>query len=159
MTQLRLEGWLHHLARHAVACFLTRGDLCALGVGQRHLDRDLVDADWALNNGNWMWLSCSLLLPILSSVRSALIRQKYDKEGVYVKHYIPALRTCPPSTSTSHGSPARRTTKAGCVAGRLPRRVVDHAAASKACADKIATAYAAHKEANTATGKKRKADA
>lgn len=27
LTQLRDEGWLHHLARHAVACFLTRGDL------------------------------------------------------------------------------------------------------------------------------------
>jgi hypothetical protein len=27
MTQLRVEGWIHHLARHAVACFLTRGDL------------------------------------------------------------------------------------------------------------------------------------
>uniref|UniRef100_A0A4W5L8N1 Cryptochrome circadian regulator 4 n=1 Tax=Hucho hucho TaxID=62062 RepID=A0A4W5L8N1_9TELE len=27
MTQLRQECWIHHLARHAVACFLTRGDL------------------------------------------------------------------------------------------------------------------------------------
>lgn len=27
MTQLREEGWIHHVARHAVACFLTRGDL------------------------------------------------------------------------------------------------------------------------------------
>lgn len=27
MIQLRDEGWIHHLARHAVACFLTRGDL------------------------------------------------------------------------------------------------------------------------------------
>ena len=27
MTQLKQEGWIHHLARHAVACFLTRGDL------------------------------------------------------------------------------------------------------------------------------------
>ncbi len=27
MAQLREEGWIHHLARHAVACFLTRGDL------------------------------------------------------------------------------------------------------------------------------------
>ena len=27
MIQLRQEGWIHHLARHAVACFLTRGDL------------------------------------------------------------------------------------------------------------------------------------
>lgn len=24
MRQLRKEGWIHHLARHAVACFLTR---------------------------------------------------------------------------------------------------------------------------------------
>ncbi|KAI8843621.1 FAD binding domain of DNA photolyase-domain-containing protein [Chytridium lagenaria] len=27
MTQLRKEGWIHHLARHSTACFLTRGDL------------------------------------------------------------------------------------------------------------------------------------
>ena len=27
MAQLRTTGWLHHLARHSVACFLTRGDL------------------------------------------------------------------------------------------------------------------------------------
>jgi cryptochrome len=27
MTQLAKEGWMHHLARHCVACFLTRGDL------------------------------------------------------------------------------------------------------------------------------------
>lgn len=27
MKQLRKEGWIHHLARHSVACFLTRGDL------------------------------------------------------------------------------------------------------------------------------------
>jgi len=27
MIQLREWGWIHHLARHSVACFLTRGDL------------------------------------------------------------------------------------------------------------------------------------
>lgn len=27
MRQLVKEGWIHHLARHLVACFLTRGDL------------------------------------------------------------------------------------------------------------------------------------
>ena len=27
MRQLKEIGWMHHLARHAVACFLTRGDL------------------------------------------------------------------------------------------------------------------------------------
>ncbi|QQP54369.1 Cryptochrome-1 [Caligus rogercresseyi] len=27
MTQLREEGWVHFICRHAVVCFLTRGDL------------------------------------------------------------------------------------------------------------------------------------
>ena len=27
--------------------------------GARHFDELLLDADWSLNNGNWMWLSCS----------------------------------------------------------------------------------------------------
>lgn len=27
MRQLKAEGWLHHLGRHSVACFLTRGQL------------------------------------------------------------------------------------------------------------------------------------
>lgn len=27
MRQLRKNGWLHHLGRHSVACFLTRGQL------------------------------------------------------------------------------------------------------------------------------------
>lgn len=60
MTQLRIEGWIHHLARHAVACFLTRGDLYQSWVeGAKVFDLYLLDADWALNNGNWQWLSCS----------------------------------------------------------------------------------------------------
>lgn len=31
MRQLRREGWIHHLGRHAVACFLTRGMLHLVG--------------------------------------------------------------------------------------------------------------------------------
>lgn len=52
MRQLQAQGWLHHLGRHAVACFLTRGDLYqSWEAGARHFDRLLVDSDWALNNG------------------------------------------------------------------------------------------------------------
>ena len=87
--------------------------------------------------------------------------KKYDKEGVYVKHYIPALRNMPTKYVYEPWlAPLDVQQKAGCVVGvDYPARVVDHAVASRACIDKIATAYAAHKEANTTTGKKRKADA
>ena len=50
MTQLRTEGWIHHLARHCVACFLTRGDLYqSWEKGTKVFEELLVDADWSLN--------------------------------------------------------------------------------------------------------------
>lgn len=52
--------WIHHLARHAVACFLTRGDLWqSWEDGAAVFDDLLLDADWSVNNFNWQWLSCS----------------------------------------------------------------------------------------------------
>lgn len=48
MTQLRTEGWIHHLARHSAACFLTRGDLYqSWEVGAAVFERELLDYDWA----------------------------------------------------------------------------------------------------------------
>jgi cryptochrome len=60
MTQLRETGWIHHLARHSVACFLTRGDLWqSWEDGAAHFEEYLIDADWSINNFNWQWLSCT----------------------------------------------------------------------------------------------------
>lgn len=57
MTQLRTEGWIHHLARHSVACFLTRGDLfISWERGAEVFEELLLDYDWSLNVGNWLWL-------------------------------------------------------------------------------------------------------
>lgn len=54
MAQLRTEGWIHHLGRHAVACFLTRGDLWqSWEVGADYFEGELLDADYALNGFNW----------------------------------------------------------------------------------------------------------
>ena len=54
MTQLKEQGWMHHLGRHAVACFLTRGDLWqSWEKGADHFEETLIDFDWALNVGNW----------------------------------------------------------------------------------------------------------
>lgn len=54
MTQLKETGWIHHLARHSAACFLTRGDLWqSWEKGAEHFEDKLIDADWSLNNFNW----------------------------------------------------------------------------------------------------------
>ena len=40
MTQLREEGWIHQVARHSVACFLTRGHLWISWVEGMIFDRE-----------------------------------------------------------------------------------------------------------------------
>ncbi len=94
MVQLRQEGWMHHLARHAVACFLTRGDLyCHWEKGRDVFDRLLIDADWHVNNGNWMWLSASAFFHQFFRVYSPVsFGKKYDKNGDFIRHYLPVLK-------------------------------------------------------------------
>lgn len=58
MKQLKKEGWLHHLARHMVADYLTRGKLqIHWKFGMEWFKKTLVDHDKCVNRGNWMWLS------------------------------------------------------------------------------------------------------
>merc|ERR1712013_154839 len=69
MTQLKTEGWIHHLARHSVACFLTRGDLWqSWEEGMKVFEELLLDADWSLNAGLDVVVGIRLFPPILPSV-------------------------------------------------------------------------------------------
>lgn len=56
MRQLKREGWIHHLGRHAVACFLTRGGCYVHWErGAEVFEEWLIDHEVACNVGNWMW--------------------------------------------------------------------------------------------------------
>lgn len=53
MRQLREWGWMHHLARHSVACFLTRGDLyISWEEGMAVFEELLIDA--VSDTGAWL---------------------------------------------------------------------------------------------------------
>jgi len=89
MRQLVLEGWIHHVARNAVACFLTRGDLwISWEKGLEFFQEHLLDADWSVNAGNWMWVSSSAfeqLLDCSKCVCPVNYGQRLDPWGEYVK--------------------------------------------------------------------------
>lgn len=56
MRQLKQEGWIHHLGRHSVACFLTRGGCYVHWErGAEVFEEWLIDHETACNVGNWMW--------------------------------------------------------------------------------------------------------
>lgn len=94
MRQLRLEGWIHHLGRHAVACFLTRGG-CYIDWerGAEVFEEWLIDHEAACNIGNWQWLSCTAFYSQFYRCYSPVaFPTKYDKTGQLVRKFCPELK-------------------------------------------------------------------
>ncbi|KAK2378686.1 cryptochrome-1 [Trifolium repens] len=152
MVQLRQWGWVHHLARHSVACFLTRGDLFVhWEKGRDVFDRLLIDSDWAINNGNWMWLSCSSFFYQYNRIYSpTTFGKKYDPNGDYIRHFLPVLKDMPKAfIYEPWTAPPSIQAKANCIIGKdYPMPVVSHDSASKECKRKMGEAYALNKELN-----------
>lgn len=97
MRQLKHEGWIHHLGRHAVACFLTRGG-CYVDWerGAEVFEEWLIDHEAACNIGNWQWLSCTAFYAQFYRCYSPIaFPQKWDKEGNFVRKFVPELEKYP----------------------------------------------------------------
>lgn len=146
MIQLREEGWIHHLARHAVACFLTRGDLwISWEEGMKVFDELLLDADWSVNAGMWMWLSCSSFFQqFFHCYCPVRFGRKTDPNGDFIRRYIPALKNMP--TRYIHGpwaAPEPVQQSARCIVGRdYPLPMVEHAQAARLNIERIQQVYA-----------------
>lgn len=97
MRQLKYEGWIHHLARHSVACFLTRGG-CYISWerGAEVFEEWLIDHEAACNIGNWQWLSCTAFYAMFYRCYSPVaFGKKWDDNGDYIRKYVPELKDLP----------------------------------------------------------------
>lgn len=135
MHQLRQEGWIHHLARHMVACFLTRGDLYLhWELGRLVFDEWLIDRDYAMNAGNWMWVSASAFFHQYYRIYSPItFGKKTDPSGEYIRKYLPILQGFPDQyIYQPWEAPLAIQQEAGCIIGKdYPKPIIDHAVASK----------------------------
>ena len=134
MRQLEETGWMHHLGRHAVSCFLTRGQLWQNWKhGRDVFERKLVDSDWALNNGNWLWLAgvapfsmpyYRVYNPCPDSKSSLNVEAK---EASFIRHWVPELASFPSKyIFEPHLAPQHVQEEAGCVIGTdYPSPIVD----------------------------------
>eukprot|EP00088_Acartia_fossae_P027445 TRINITY_DN2820_c0_g1_i12.p1 TRINITY_DN2820_c0_g1~~TRINITY_DN2820_c0_g1_i12.p1 ORF type:complete len:1093 (-),score=297.82 TRINITY_DN2820_c0_g1_i12:127-3405(-) len=145
MTQLREEGWIHHLARHAVACFLTRGDLwISWEEGMKVFDELLLDADWSVNAGTWLWLSCSSFFQqFFHCYCPVKFGRKADANGDFIRRYIPVLKNFP--TRYIHEpwtAPEAVQKSAKCIIGvDYPKPMCNHAHVSKLNMDRMKQVY------------------
>ncbi|CAG5018070.1 unnamed protein product [Parnassius apollo] len=146
MIQLREEGWIHHISRHAVACFLTRGNLwISWEEGMKVFDELILDADWSINAGMWMWLSCSSFFhQFFHYYCPVRFGRKIDPNGDFIRKYIPVLKDMP--TQYIHEpwtAPAEVQRAARCVVGRdYPLPMVDHTKVSQINIERIKQVYA-----------------
>ncbi len=140
MRQLDATGWMHHLGRHAVSCFLTRGQLWQHWERGRDIfDRKLVDADWALNNGNWLWLSgvapfsmpyFRLYNPCPDGKSSLNVEAK---NAEFVRYWVPELKDYPSKyIFEPHLAPIQIQENARCIIGKdYPEPMVDRKVVAK----------------------------
>ncbi|KAG1699151.1 hypothetical protein DVH05_014068 [Phytophthora capsici] len=146
MIQLKEEGWMHHLARHSVACFLTRGDLYISWVrGLEVFQERLIDHDWSINAGNWLWLSSSYFFSAYFRVYSpSTFGKKWDPEGLFIRKYVPALSKMPVKyIYEPWKAPVTVQHAAGCLIGKdYPFPIVDHKIAMRRCMEGMKKSYA-----------------
>ncbi|KAG5682744.1 hypothetical protein PVAND_012077 [Polypedilum vanderplanki] len=98
MRQILSEGWIHHTLRNITATFLTRTGLWySWEIGLQHFLKYLLDADWSVCSGNWLWVSSSAFERLLDSSKFSIIAIAYrlDPEGTYIRRYIRELRDIP----------------------------------------------------------------
>jgi cryptochrome len=116
MRQLREEGWIHHLARHSVACFLTRGG-CYISWerGAEVFEELLIDHEAACNIGNWQWLSCTAFFAQFYRCYSPIaFGKKWDENGDFIRRYVPELKKVPKKyIFEPHKAPIQDQKKAG----------------------------------------------
>ncbi|XP_037623581.1 cryptochrome-2 [Sebastes umbrosus] len=145
MTQLRQEGWIHHLARHAVACFLTRGDLwISWESGMKVFEELLLDADWSVNAGSWMWLSCSAFFQQFFHCYCPVgFGKRTDPSGDYIRRYIPILKDYPNRyIYEPWNAPESVQKAANCVVGvHYPKPMINHAEGSRLNIERMKQVY------------------
>ncbi|ONK66521.1 uncharacterized protein A4U43_C06F9060 [Asparagus officinalis] len=112
--------------------------------GRDVFERLLIDSDWAINNGNWLWLSCSSFFYQYHRIYSPIsFGRKYDPTGKYIRHFLPVLKNMPNEyIYEPWTAPLSIQKKANCIIGiDYPRPVVDHSSASKECRRLMGVAY------------------
>lgn len=106
MRQLKQEGWIHHLGRHRVACFLARGgcyvswERGAEVFEEMLIDREFLKADTAIrrkpvldetasNVGNWMWLSCTAFYSQYYKCYAHIVWKEVGYRGAFDQKILP----------------------------------------------------------------------
>lgn len=129
MRCLNQTGWMHNRLRMIVASFLTKDLQIDWKLGEQYFMQQLIDADFASNNGGWQWAAGTGAdaAPYFRIFNPTLQGEKFDPRGVFIRQWIPELEMVPEKfihkphqwLKTSH------------ISSIYPQPIVEHALARK----------------------------
>lgn len=123
MRHFNATGWMHNRLRMVVAMFLTKDLLVDWRLGEAYFARNLLDFDFAANNGGWQWSASTgcdaqpyfrIFNPITQSKR-------YDPDGDFIRSELPELKNL-------RGDEIHFPASSSLFAKGYPPPIVDHAA-------------------------------
>ena len=93
MRQLNSTGWMHNRLRMIVAMYLSKNLLIDWRKGEKYFMQNLIDGDFASNNGGWQWSASTGVdaAPYFRIFNPITQSEKFDKKGEFIKKWIPQL--------------------------------------------------------------------
>lgn len=104
----------------------------------------LLDADWSVNAGSWMWLSCSSFFQqFFHCYCPVSFGRRTDPNGDYIRRYLPVLRGFPAKYIYDPWNAPESVQKAAkCIIGvHYPKPMAHHAEASRLNIERMKQIY------------------
>ncbi len=97
MRELYSTGWMHNRVRMIVGSFLVKHLLINWTEGEKYFKNCLLDYNEANNISGWQWVAGSGAdaAPYFRIFNPILQGEKFDKDGDYVKKWLPELKNVP----------------------------------------------------------------
>ena len=95
MRELNATGYMHNRVRMIVSSFLTKHLLLDWRLGEAYFAKQLLDYDFASNNGGWQWASGSGTdaAPYFRIFNPTEQQKKFDADFKYIRRWVPEYGT------------------------------------------------------------------
>ena len=132
MRCLNATGFMHNRLRMVTAMFLTKDLLIDWRLGERYFMQQLIDGDFASNNGGWQWSASTGTdaAPYFRIMNPFSQAKTHDTDGEFIKTWLPELKDIPASILHSEDKMRKELAKGSKFANiNYPIPIVEHKAA------------------------------
>ena len=132
MRCLNATGFMHNRLRMVTAMFLTKDLLIDWRWGERYFMQQLIDGDFASNNGGWQWSASTGTdsAPYFRIMNPFSQAKTHDAKGEFIKTWLPELKDIPATILHSEEKMRKALGKKGDFADiDYPVPMVEHKAA------------------------------